>query len=64
MTAIHPGDPGTPGSCVPIALLAVSFLVGSEIPSFFGITLVVIQITGGLIVASTGWCVLNQPEAA
>jgi len=46
------------------ALLAVSFLLGSEILSFFGITLVVIQITGGLIVASTGWSLLNQPGAA
>src|SRR5271166_6555468 len=46
------------------ALLAVSFLFGSEILSFFGITLTVIQITGGLIVASTGWSLLNQQVAA
>ncbi len=46
------------------ALLAVSFLFGSEILSFFGITLAVIQITGGLIVASTGWGLLNQQVAA
>ncbi len=46
------------------ALLAVSFLFGSEILSFFGITLAVIQITGGLIVASTGWSLLNQQVAA
>lgn len=46
------------------ALLAVSFLFGSEILSFFGITLSVIQITGGLIVAATGWNLLNQPEAS
>lgn len=46
------------------ALLAISFLFGSEILSFFGITLVVIQITGGLIVASTGWGLLNQPDTA
>lgn len=45
-------------------LLAVSFLFGSEILSFFGITLAVIQITGGLIVASTGWGLLNQQVAA
>jgi multiple antibiotic resistance protein len=45
-------------------LLAVSFLLGSEILSFFGISLAVIQITGGLIVASTGWGLLNQQEAA
>ena len=42
------------------ALLAVSFLFGSEVLAFFGITLVVIQITGGLIVALTGWSLLNQ----
>jgi multiple antibiotic resistance protein len=45
-------------------LLAISFLFGSEILSFFGITLAVIQITGGLIVASTGWSLLNQQVAA
>ena len=45
-------------------LLAVSFLFGSEILSFFGITLAVIQITGGLIVASTGWSLLNQSTAS
>ncbi len=45
-------------------LLAVSFLFGSEILSFFGISLAVIQITGGLIVASTGWGLLNQQVAA
>ena len=41
-------------------LLAVSFLFGSEILSFFGITLVVFQITGTLIGATTGWGLLNQ----
>lgn len=46
------------------ALLAISFLFGSEILSFFGITLAVIQITGGLIVASTGWGLLNQQVPA
>lgn len=46
------------------ALLAGSFLFGSLILSFFGITLAVIQITGGLILASTGWTLLNQQVAA
>ena len=46
------------------ALLAGSFLFGSEILSFFGVTLAVIQITGGLIVAATGWSLLNQQVAA
>jgi multiple antibiotic resistance protein len=44
------------------ALLAGSFLFGSEILSFFGITLFVVQIAGGLVVASTGWRLLNQPD--
>jgi multiple antibiotic resistance protein len=46
------------------AILAVSLLFGSEILSFFGITLGVVQIAGGLVVASTGWTLLNQPEDA
>src|SRR5271165_3273882 len=45
-------------------LLAISFLFSSEILSFFDITLPVIQITGGLIVASTGWSLLNQQVAS
>lgn len=42
------------------ALLAASFLFGTEVLSFFGISLVVIQITGGLIVAAMAWRLLNQ----
>ncbi|HEY6292951.1 MAG TPA: MarC family protein [Terriglobia bacterium] len=44
------------------ALLAVSLVLGSEILAFFGITLYVVQIAGGLVVAFTGWTLLNQPE--
>src|SRR4029077_8086905 len=45
-------------------LLVVSFLFlfGSIILSFFGISLVVIQIAGGLLVAATGWNLLNQKD--
>lgn len=42
------------------ARLAASFLFGTEVLSFFGISLVVIQITGGLIVAAMAWRLLNQ----
>ncbi len=41
-------------------LLAVSCLFGSIILDFFGISIVVIQIAGGLVVAATGWTLLNQ----
>ena len=43
-------------------LLLVSALFGSEILAFFGISLFVIQIAGGLVVAATGWKLLNQSE--
>lgn len=43
-------------------LLATSLLLGTEILSFFGITLTVVQIAGGLVVASTGWSLLHQPD--
>jgi multiple antibiotic resistance protein len=41
-------------------LLAVSLVFGAEILSFFGISLVVMQIAGGLVLAATGWNLLNQ----
>jgi multiple antibiotic resistance protein len=43
------------------ALLAVSLVFGTEILSFLGVSLVVVQIAGGLVVAVTGWNLLNQP---
>jgi multiple antibiotic resistance protein len=42
-------------------LLIVSSLFGSEILAFFGISLFVVQIAGGLVVAAAGWNLLNQP---
>jgi len=44
------------------AILAVSFLFGSVILDFFGISIVVIQIAGGLVLAATGWSLLNQKD--
>jgi multiple antibiotic resistance protein len=41
-------------------ILAVSLLFGTAILSFFGISLAVIQIAGGLLVTTTGWKLLNQ----
>jgi multiple antibiotic resistance protein len=38
----------------------VSSLFGSEILAFFGISLFVVQIAGGLVVAAAGWNLLNQ----
>jgi multiple antibiotic resistance protein len=44
------------------AILAVAFLLGSQILHFFGISLEVIQIAAGLVVAATGWSLLNQKD--
>jgi multiple antibiotic resistance protein len=40
-------------------LLIASLLVGTHILSFFGISLPVVQVGGGLVVISTGWKMLN-----
>src|SRR5260370_42340444 len=43
-------------------LLVVSALFGSEILASFGISLFAVHIAVGLVVAATGWNLLNQPE--
>jgi multiple antibiotic resistance protein len=47
-------------------LLIVSVVVGTHILSFFGISLPVVQVGGGLVVISTGWAMLtrNDPSAS
>ncbi len=42
-------------------LLVVSMLVGSYILAFFGISLPVVQVAGGLVLTSTGWSLLTRP---
>ena len=43
-------------------LLIVSMVVGTHILSFFGISLPVVQVGGGLIVVSTGWAMLTRND--
>ena len=43
-------------------LLVASFLIGTHVLAFFGISLPVVQVGGGLIVISTGWSLLKQKE--
>lgn len=43
-------------------LLVASFLIGSHILAFFGISIPVVQVGGGLIVISTGWTLLTRKE--
>jgi multiple antibiotic resistance protein len=41
-------------------LLIGSMLFGARILTFFGVSLYAVQIGGGLVVAATGWALLNQ----
>ena len=43
-------------------LLIASFLVGTHILGFFGISIPVVQVGGGLIVISNGWAMLKHKE--
>jgi multiple antibiotic resistance protein len=46
-------------------LLTVSMLVGTHILNFFGISIPVVQVGGGLVVIATGWTLLHrEPEEA
>jgi multiple antibiotic resistance protein len=47
-----------------VIFLVVIELLGSTILHFFGISLHIVQVAGGLVLASMGWSVLNQAEAA
>ena len=43
-------------------LLIASFVIGSHILAFFGISLPVVQVGGGLIVIANGWAMLGRKE--
>jgi len=43
-------------------LLAGSVLIGTYVLRFFGISIPVVQVGGGLVVLATGWQMLNQKE--
>ena len=43
-------------------LLLASFLTGTHVLAFLGISLPVVQVGGGLIVISTGWSLLKQRD--
>jgi multiple antibiotic resistance protein len=45
-----------------LTLILASIFIGTHILAFFGISLPVVQVGGGLIVISTGWALLRQPN--
>jgi multiple antibiotic resistance protein len=46
-----------------IVFLAVFEVAGGIILSFFGISLPIVQLSGGMVVAAMGWAVLNERSA-
>src|SRR5262249_20804713 len=45
-----------------LILILASIFIGTHILAFFGISLPVVQVGGGLIVISTGWTLLRQSD--
>ena len=43
-------------------LLVISILIGSHVLHFFGVSIPVVQVAGGLVVSVTGWSLLAQRE--
>jgi multiple antibiotic resistance protein len=44
-------------------IVAVSLYVGAYVLGFFGVSIPVLRVAGGIIVASSGWRMLNAPDA-
>ena len=44
-------------------IVAASLYVGAYVLSFFGITIPVLRVAGGIIVSMTGWRMLTEPDA-
>jgi multiple antibiotic resistance protein len=47
-----------------VIFFAVIELVGSSLLTFFGISLPIMQVSGGIVIAMIGWSLLNQAESA
>ncbi len=45
-----------------IALIVILYFIGTHILAFFGISLPVVHVGGGLVLASTGWAMLKQKD--
>jgi len=47
-----------------LIFFAVVELLGSAVLNFFGISLPIVQVSGGLVIAAMGWSLLNQQESS
>jgi multiple antibiotic resistance protein len=47
-----------------IIFFAIIALIGSSLLGFFGISLPIMQVSGGIVIAMIGWSLLNQNDSA
>jgi multiple antibiotic resistance protein len=47
-----------------VIFFAIIELVGSSLLGFFGISLPIMQVSGGIVIAMIGWSLLNQEDSA
>lgn len=45
-----------------VVLIVASYFIGTYILDFFGISIPVVQVGGGMVVVSTGWALLKQKD--
>jgi multiple antibiotic resistance protein len=45
------------------SIVAISLYVGAYVLGFFGVSIPVLRVAGGLVVAASGWRMLNAPDA-
>ena len=45
-----------------LVLMVAAFFIGTHVLGFFGISLPVVQVGGGLVVVSTGWALLRHSD--
>ena len=45
------------------SIVAASLYVGAYVLSFFGISIPVLRVAGGIVVSMSGWRMLNAPDA-
>ena len=45
------------------SIVAASLYIGAYVLSFFGISIPVLRVAGGIVVAMSGWQMLNEPDA-
>jgi multiple antibiotic resistance protein len=45
------------------SIVTASLYIGAYVLSFFGVTIPVLRVAGGIVVAMSGWQMLNQPDA-